>query len=77
FHFDSADRVQLPVPDANIISRQFQPRDSLVVSYLPLRDGGMLAVINTSLTTARLASDTTQKQVPATETLQDKLEAGG
>ncbi|WP_240326628.1 endonuclease/exonuclease/phosphatase family protein, partial [Pseudomonas syringae] len=77
FHIDSAERLQLPVPDANIISRQFQPKDALLVSYLPLRDGGKLAVINTSLTTARRAGDTAQKQVAATETQLDKLESGG
>ncbi|MCH5490670.1 endonuclease/exonuclease/phosphatase family protein [Pseudomonas syringae] len=77
FHIDSAERLQLPVPDANIISRQFQPKDALLVSYLPLRDGGKLAVINTSLTTARHAGDTAQKQVAATETQLDKLESGG
>ena len=76
FHIDSAERLQLPVPDANLISRQFQPRDALLVSYLPLRDGGKVAVINTSLSTAK-QSGTAQKQIAATETLLDKLEGGG
>ncbi|KPB71926.1 endonuclease/exonuclease/phosphatase family protein [Pseudomonas cannabina] len=76
FHIDSAERLQLPVPDANLISRQFQPRNALLVSYLPLRDGGKLAVINTSLTTAK-RDGAAQKQIAATETLLDKLEGGG
>ncbi|KPC31798.1 Endonuclease/exonuclease/phosphatase [Pseudomonas syringae pv. cilantro] len=76
FHIDSAERLQLPVPDTNLISRQFQPRNALLVSYLPLRDGGKLAVINTSLTTAK-RDGAAQKQIAATETLLDKLEGGG
>ncbi|RMT36852.1 Endonuclease/exonuclease/phosphatase protein [Pseudomonas syringae pv. spinaceae] len=77
FHIDSAERLQLPMPDANIISRQFQPKNALLVSYLPLRDGGKLAVINTHLATAKPGDGTAHEQIASTETLLSKLEGGG
>ena len=40
FQIEHAERLQLPVAAANIISRQFQPRPALLVNYLPLNDGG-------------------------------------
>ncbi|MBV1808069.1 endonuclease/exonuclease/phosphatase family protein [Pseudomonas viridiflava] len=77
FQIDRAERVQLPIPDANFISRQFQPKNALLVSYLPLRDGGHLAVVNTHLTAARTSSDTAQRQIAATRDLLDKFEGAG
>ncbi|MBA1229889.1 endonuclease/exonuclease/phosphatase family protein [Pseudomonas viridiflava] len=77
FKIDRAERVQLPIPDANIISRQFRPKNALLVSYLPLRDGGQLAIINTHLTAARTPTDTAQKQIAATSALLDTFEGSG
>jgi len=77
FPIESAERLQLPVPDANIISRQFQAKNALLVSYLPLRDGTKLAVINTHLSTARAGDGTAQRQVEATLAVLDKLESSG
>ncbi len=77
FRIDHAERVQLPIPDANIISRQFRPKNALLISYLPLRDGGQLAVVNTHLTATRTHSDTAHKQIAATGALLDKLQGSG
>jgi endonuclease/exonuclease/phosphatase family metal-dependent hydrolase len=49
YQIEHAERLQLPAPDANFISRQFQPKPALLLTYLPLSDGGQLAVLNTHL----------------------------
>ena len=36
FEIEHAERVQLPVAPANLISRQFEPKNALLVTYLPL-----------------------------------------
>jgi endonuclease/exonuclease/phosphatase family metal-dependent hydrolase len=73
YRIENAERLQLPEPETNFISRRFQPRPALLVSYLPLRDGGKLAVINIQLTSGEQA----QPQVQATQQLLDKLESRG
>jgi endonuclease/exonuclease/phosphatase family metal-dependent hydrolase len=65
YRIDKAERLQLPSPDRNIISRQFQPRHAMLVSYLPVGDGGQLAVVNTQLTEPSPEDDTPQRQVDA------------
>ncbi|MET0612497.1 MAG: endonuclease/exonuclease/phosphatase family protein [Pseudomonas caspiana] len=77
FEIDRAERIQLPIRDANLISRQFQRKPALLVSYLPLRDGGHLAVINTHLEPFIEGDDAMQRQVQATSKLLDKFEATG
>jgi endonuclease/exonuclease/phosphatase family metal-dependent hydrolase len=77
YQVDKAERLQLPSPDGNIISRQFEPRHALLVSYLPLRDGGHLAVVNTHLGDFRAGDDTLQRQVAATRQLLDTFEQSG
>ncbi|RRV06225.1 endonuclease/exonuclease/phosphatase family protein [Pseudomonas sp. v388] len=73
YRIESAERLQLPEVQANFISRQFQPRQALLVSYLPLRDGSRLAVINTELAKGEQA----QTQINVTSQLLDQLEARG
>jgi endonuclease/exonuclease/phosphatase family metal-dependent hydrolase len=77
YHIDRAERIQLPMPDGNLISRQFEPKRALLVNDLPLRDGGHIAVINTHLDRFTQGSDTQQRQLQATSQLLDKLESSG
>ncbi|SEM94158.1 Metal-dependent hydrolase, endonuclease/exonuclease/phosphatase family [Pseudomonas sp. ok272] len=77
YHIEHAERLQLPETQGNVISRQFQPRNALLVSYLPLRDGGQLAVLNTHLDRALQPDDTLQDKVVAVAKVLDKYEAQG
>lgn len=77
YRIDHAERVQLPVADENFISRQYQPKNALLVSYLPLDGGGQLAVLNTHLERATQPDDTAQKQIGAVSKSLDKLESAG
>ncbi len=77
YRLDKAERLQLPSPDGNLIGRQFEPKRALLVSYLPLRDGGHLAVVNTHLGNFRPGEDTLQRQVAATTQLLDAFEQSG
>lgn len=74
---DHAERVQLPVAEANIISRQLEPKNALLISYLPLSDGGQLAVINTHLERATPPDDTLVNQVGAISRALDAFESRG
>ncbi|WP_260958252.1 endonuclease/exonuclease/phosphatase family protein [Pseudomonas citri] len=77
YRIDRAERVQLPVAEANFISRQFQPKDALLVSYLPLSDGSQLAVVNTHLERATQPDQTLANQVSAVAGALDKFESQG
>lgn len=77
YQLDKAERLQLPSPGGNLIGRQFAPKRALLVSYLPLRDGGHLAVVNTHLGDARPGDDTAQRQIAATAGLLDTFEQAG
>nr|BFD44562.1 endonuclease/exonuclease/phosphatase family protein [Pseudomonas sp. FFPRI_1] len=77
YRIEHAERLQLPVAPHNILQRQFQPRDALLLSYLPLSDGGQLVALNTHLERARRADETQQKQVTAISKVLDKLEGRG
>ncbi|NBF03220.1 endonuclease/exonuclease/phosphatase family protein [Pseudomonas sp. Fl5BN2] len=77
YRIEHAERLQLPVTPGHLISRQFQPKDALLLSYLPLSDGGQLVVVNTHLERARKVEDTQQKQVAAIIKVLDKLESRG
>ena len=73
YRIDNAERLQLPETPANFISRQFQPRQAMLVSHLPLRDGSKLAVINTQLAKGKQA----QAQIEVTGRFLDQLEVRG
>lgn len=77
FRIEHAERLQLPVQPANLISRQFQPKDALLATTLPLSDGGQLVVFNTHLDRATQPDDTLQAQVTAVAKVLDKHESHG
>ncbi|WP_460369873.1 endonuclease/exonuclease/phosphatase family protein [Pseudomonas sp. Tul1A2] len=77
YRIEHAERLQLPVASANFISRQFQPKDALLATKLPLSDGGQLTVFNTHLERARQPDDTLQAQVSAVAKVLDKYESQG
>ena len=77
FQIEHAERLQLPVADANFISRQFQPKPALLLSYLPLNDGGQLIAINTQFDAPSHDNSTVQRQVQATAAVLDKFESQG
>ncbi|TDV61879.1 endonuclease/exonuclease/phosphatase family protein [Pseudomonas sp. LP_7_YM] len=77
YRVDRAERLRLPSPKGNLLSRQFEPKRALLVSYLPLRNGGQLAVVNTHLGDLRLGDDTLQRQVSATIQLMESFERSG
>jgi endonuclease/exonuclease/phosphatase family metal-dependent hydrolase len=77
YRIEHAERLQLPQAPANLISRQFQPKNALLVSYLPVRDGGQMALINTHLDRATQPDDRLQQQVTATAKVLDTFESRG
>lgn len=77
YQVEHAERLQLPVASGNPVSRQFKPRNALLVSYLPLSDGGQMAVLNTHLERATQADNTLQNQVNAVTRALDKFESRG
>ncbi len=77
YRIEHAERLQLPVQPANLISRQFQPKDALLATTLPLSDGGQLVVFNTHLDRATQPDDTLQAQVTAVAKVLDKHESHG
>ncbi|WP_095145426.1 MULTISPECIES: endonuclease/exonuclease/phosphatase family protein [unclassified Pseudomonas] len=77
YQIEHAERLQLPDTTTNVISRQFQPRNALLVNYLPLRDGGQMAVLNTHLDRATEPNETLQAKVAAVTKVLDKYEARG
>ncbi|WP_300729412.1 endonuclease/exonuclease/phosphatase family protein [Pseudomonas sp.] len=77
YQIEHAERLQLPVADANFISRQFQPKPALLVNYLPLNDGGQLIAINTQLDAPTLDNSNLHRQMQSTASLLDKFESQG
>lgn len=77
YEIEYAERLQLPHSSSNLLSRQFQPKRALLVSYLPLRDGGQIAVINTHLDAYDPNDNVLQRQVQATLKLLDTFENRG
>lgn len=77
YRIEHAERLQLPVAPANVISRQFKPKDALLVTYLALNDGGQMAVLNTHLDRASQLDDSLQTQVTAVAKVLDKFESRG
>ena len=77
FQIEHAERLQLPVAQANVISRQFQPKPALLVSYLPLNDGGQLVAVNTQLDAPSSNNSNLHQQMQVTAALADKFESQG
>ena len=77
YQIEHAERLQLPVAEANIISRQFQPKPALLVNYLPLNDGGQIIAINTQFDAPSLDDSNLLHQMQATGVLLDKFESQG
>lgn len=77
YRIDHAERLQLPRVPANPIVKPFGFKRALLVSELPLRDGGRLSVINTHLDAFAQGDDTMQRQVAMTRMLLDRLESQG
>ncbi|WP_339461339.1 endonuclease/exonuclease/phosphatase family protein [Pseudomonas sp. EA_105y_Pfl2_R69] len=74
YQIEHAERLQLPQMPGNPISRLFNLKRALLVSYLPLRGGGELAAINTHLDAFAQGDDTMQQQVAMTGRLLDQLQ---
>jgi endonuclease/exonuclease/phosphatase family metal-dependent hydrolase len=77
YQIEHAERLQLPQSSANLISRQFQAKPALLLTYLPLSDGGQLAVLNTRLDNAAPGRSAVQEQTQTTLKLLDKFESRG
>ncbi|MGE8099302.1 endonuclease/exonuclease/phosphatase family protein [Pseudomonas fluorescens] len=77
YQIEHAERLQLPEAPINFISRQFQPKNALLASYLPLRDGGQMAVLNTHLDRAVKPDETQQAKVTAVAKVLDTYEGRG
>ncbi|MDH1262448.1 endonuclease/exonuclease/phosphatase family protein [Pseudomonas sp. GD03944] len=75
YRIERAERLQLPEMPGTLLSRPFDLKRALLVSYLPLRDGGRLAAINTHLDAFAQGDDTMQRQVAMTTALLDRLQA--
>lgn len=77
FHIARAERLQLPTIPADPLSRQFQLKRALLVSYLPIRGGGELVAINTHFDAFAQGDDTMRRQVAMTDDLLRQLQAAG
>ena len=77
FQIKHAERLQLPVAPGNVISRQFKPKNAVLVAYLPLSDGGQQAVLNTHLDRATQPDETLRAQVTAVAKVLDRFESRG
>ena len=77
YRIGHAERLQLPVVPANLVSRQFKPKNALLATYLPLSDGAQVAVLNTHLDRVLPPDETLQAQVGAVAKVLDKLESRG
>ncbi|MDH0748979.1 endonuclease/exonuclease/phosphatase family protein [Pseudomonas sp. GD03842] len=77
YRIDKAERVQLPTSGGHFISRQFAPKQALLISELPLSSGGRLAVVNTQLGDSRSEHDTLRRQVSAIAERLDGFEKAG
>ncbi|MEE3634528.1 endonuclease/exonuclease/phosphatase family protein [Pseudomonas defluvii] len=65
YPISKAQRLQLPTTASNALSRLLQPQHAVLASYLPLRDGGQLAVLNTRLAHYETQNDVQRQQVQA------------
>ena len=72
-----AERLALPSEADTALTRLLQPQQAVLASYLPLRDGGHLAVLNTHLAPYTAGSDVQRQQVQHLSDLLDTLESQG
>nr|WP_024309535.1 endonuclease/exonuclease/phosphatase family protein [Pseudomonas sp. P818] len=77
FQIARAERLQLPMLDADLLSRQFQLKRALLVSYLPIRGGEELVTINTHFDAFAQGQNTMQRQVQMTDHLLQQLQGAG
>lgn len=77
YTIEQAQRIQLPQESDNVLSRLLQPQRAVLASYLPLRDGGQLAVLNTQLARHVQGNDVQARQVRALEEQMDQFERQG
>jgi endonuclease/exonuclease/phosphatase family metal-dependent hydrolase len=74
FQIARAERLQLPMLDSDLLSRQFQLKRALLISYLPIRGGDELVAINTHFDAFAQGEDTMQRQVEMTDGLLQQLQ---
>lgn len=74
FQINRAERLQLPASGDELTSRAFRPRPALLVSYLPVRGQGELAVVNTHFAEGNAAHEIRQQQAAATDSLLQELQ---
>ncbi|MBH3338042.1 endonuclease/exonuclease/phosphatase family protein [Pseudomonas mendocina] len=77
FQIARAERLQLPMLEADLLSRQFQLKRALLVSYLPIRGGEELVAINTHFDAFAQGQNTMQRQVQMTDDLLQQLQGAG
>jgi endonuclease/exonuclease/phosphatase family metal-dependent hydrolase len=77
FQIARAERLQLPMLEADPLSRQFQLKRALLVSYLPIRGGEELVAINTHFDAFAQGQNTMQRQVQMTDDLLQQLQGTG
>ncbi len=75
YRIERAERLQLPRIPADPLSRALNLQRALLVSYLPIRQGGYLAAINTHFDAFAQGDDTMARQVAMTSGLLDRLQA--
>lgn len=71
---DRAERLELPSPAGNFISRQFAPRPALLVGYLPMTDGQHLAIVNTHLGGSHTSDGSSKQQLDVMKGLLEEFE---
>ncbi|WP_439859786.1 endonuclease/exonuclease/phosphatase family protein [Pseudomonas sp. MBLB4136] len=77
YRLNRAERLQLPRKPANPLQQPFQAQRALLVSYLAVRGGGQLAVVNSQLDSAAEGADTQRRQVAMTARLLQRLQRQG
>lgn len=77
YPIQQAQRIQLPLEHDNVVNRLLQPQQAVLVSYLPMREGGQLAVLNTRLAKHTAGNDVQARQVRELEKLVDQFERQG
>ncbi len=72
-----AERQQLPRREGHWLSAPFDPHRALLTSYLPIQDGGQLAVLNTQLDAYAPGDDVQARQMQAILKRIDRMESHG
>lgn len=74
FQMYHAERLQLPTMASDPVRQLFQLKRALLVTRLPIRDGGELVTINTHFDAFAQGDDTMQRQVATTDALLRQLQ---